>query len=234
MAQQTESTQYVIAPEAPKSLAVAGTDRRFPVARIFCVGRNYADHAIEMGHDPDREEPFFFMKPTSSLVTDGRFPYPSMTADVHHEVEMVVAIGKGGRDIAVADALDHIYGYGVGLDMTRRDLQAVAKKQGRPWETAKAFDASAPCSSLVAASAIGHPDKGAVTLAVDGDIRQQGNLDQMIWKTPEIISYLSGLFELLPGDLIMTGTPAGVAAVSRGQRMEATIEGIGSLTVDVI
>jgi fumarylpyruvate hydrolase len=234
MAEQTESTQYVIAPEAQKSLAVAGTNRRFPVGRIFCVGRNYADHAIEMGHDPDREEPFFFMKPTSSLVTDGRFPYPSMTVDVHHEVEMVVAIGKGGRDIAVADALDHVYGYGVGLDMTRRDLQAVAKKQGRPWETAKAFDASAPCSPLVAANTVGHPDKGAVTLAVDGDIRQQGNLDQMIWKTPEIISYLSGLFELLPGDLIMTGTPAGVAAVSRGQRMEAAIDGIGTLDVEVI
>jgi fumarylpyruvate hydrolase len=225
---------YVVTPPATVGVPVHGTGDLFPVRRIFCVGRNYADHAIEMGHDPDREEPFFFMKPTSALVTDGRFPNPSMTSDVHHEVEMVVAIGKGGRDIAVADALDHIYGYGVGLDMTRRDLQAVAKKQGRPWETAKAFDASAPCSPLVAASAIGHPDKGAVTLAVDGDIRQQGNLDQMIWKTPEIISYLSGLFELLPGDLIMTGTPAGVAAVSPGQRMEATIAGIGTLDVEVI
>ncbi len=221
---------YVIQPPAVVSLPVRGSDAQFPVHRIYCVGRNYAAHAIEMGHDPDREPPFFFQKNPDNLVTGGGdFPYPDKTSDVHHEIEMVVALHKGGRNIAVEEALDCVWGYGVGLDMTRRDLQGEMKKMGRPWEIGKAFEASAPCSELVPASEIGHPSEGAVWLKVNDEVRQEGDLNQLIWKVPEMISYLSGLFELAPGDLIMSGTPSGVGPVQRGDVLYGHVEGVGEL-----
>jgi fumarylpyruvate hydrolase len=226
-------SRYVIPPSPTVGIPVAGAEAVFPVRRVFCVGRNYAEHAREMGQDPDREEPFFFMKPADALVTDGRFPYPPGTVDVHHEIELVAALGQGGRDIAVERALDHVWGYGVGLDMTRRDLQAVAKKAGRPWDVAKAFDASGPLSPLVPASRIGHPSRGAIWLDVNGERRQTGDLGQLIWKVDETIAYLSGLFELAPGDLIFTGTPAGVGAVQGGDRLHGHIDGVGDLEVEV-
>jgi fumarylpyruvate hydrolase len=227
-------TGYVVQPAAVATLPVQGSDKVFPIHRIYCVGRNYAEHAIEMGHDPSKEPPFFFQKNPDNIVTDGKFPYPSATSDVHHEIEMVVALSKGGTDIPVEAALDHVFGYGVGLDMTRRDLQGEAKKLGRPWEVGKAFEASAPCGPLVPASEIGHPTSGAVTLKVNAEIRQQGDLNQLIWKVPEMISYLSGLFTLQPGDIIMTGTPAGVGAVVRGDVLEGFVEGIGKIEVVVV
>jgi fumarylpyruvate hydrolase len=225
---------HVIAPPAVPTLPVHGRDDRFPVRRVYCIGRNYAAHAVEMGHDPDREAPFFFQKNPDNLDPSGEFPYPAETSDVHHEVELVVALGRGGRDIPVARALDCVWGYGVGLDMTRRDLQAEAKKAGRPWEIAKAFERSAPVGPLRPAAEIGHPAAGAVTLAVNGALRQQGDLNQMIWKTPEMIAYLSRYFELAPGDVIMTGTPAGVGAVARGDVIEARVEGVDAIRVTVI
>ncbi len=228
------TASFVISPPQAASLPVRGTDARFPVHRIYCVGRNYAAHAVEMGHDPDKEPPFFFMKSPSNLLTDGAdMPWPPGTDDVHHEIELVVALGKGGRDIAVADAMDHVWGYAVGLDMTRRDLQAGLKKAGRPWEVAKAFEASAPCAEIVPAAQIGHPTQGAVRLMVNGTLRQEGDLDQMIWKIPEIIAYLSALFELRAGDLIMTGTPAGVGPVRPGDVMEGEVAGVGILRTKV-
>ena len=229
-----QPTDYVIAPAPPATLPVEGSDQRFPVHRVFCIGRNYAAHAVEMGHDPDREPPFFFFKSPSNLTSDGTFPYPTLTSDVHHEVELVVALSTGGRDIAADRALDHVWGYGVGLDMTRRDLQGEAKKMGRPWEVGKSFEKSGPCGPLAPASRIGHPDAGAVTLDVNGERRQTGDLNQMIWKAPEIISYLSGLFTLAPGDLIFSGTPAGVGAVARGDVMTAHAAGVGTLEVRVV
>lgn len=225
---------FVIAPNPIPTLPVEGSSELFPVNRIFCIGRNYAAHAVEMGHDPDKEPPFFFFKHGAAVITDGTFPYPTETSDVHHEVEMVVALSKGGTDIAVDDALDHVYGYGVGLDMTRRDLQGEAKKLGRPWEVAKSFEASAPCGPLVPASRIGHPDQGKVELSVNGETRQQGDLNQMLWKVPEMISVLSRYFTLQPGDVIMSGTPSGVGAVERGDTMVASIEGVGEITVKVV
>jgi fumarylpyruvate hydrolase len=225
---------YVVQPAPIATLPVQGSNTVFPVHRIYCVGRSYAEHAIEMGHDPSKEPPFFFQKNPDNLVTDGNFPYPSQTSDVHHEIEMVVALSKGGTDIPVEAALDHVFGYGVGLDMTRRDLQGEAKKLGRPWEVGKAFEASAPCGSLVPASEVGHPTSGAVTLKVNGEVRQRGDLNQLIWKVPEMISYLSSLFTLQPGDIIMTGTPAGVGAVVRGDVLEGVVEGIGKLEVVVV
>ncbi|TMQ22914.1 MAG: fumarylacetoacetate hydrolase family protein [Deltaproteobacteria bacterium] len=225
---------YVIpAPPIP-SLGVDGTEARFPVHRIYCVGRNYAEHAREMGHDPDREPPFFFLKPADAIVTDGRdFPYPPQTSDVHHEMELVVAIGKGGADIATASALDHVHGYAVGLDMTRRDLQAAAKKAARPWDAGKGFDHSAPCSRIAPAATIGHPTSGAIWLKVNGEIRQRGDISQLIWKVPEVIAHLSALFTLAPGDLIFTGTPAGVGAVQRGDTLEGGVDGVGTLQLHV-
>jgi fumarylpyruvate hydrolase len=225
---------YVIQPQPVATLPVKGSDKLFPIHRVYCVGRNYAEHAIEMGHDPSKEPPFFFQKNPDNIVTDGRFPYPDKTKDVHHEIEMIVALSKGGVNIPVESALDHVFGYGVGLDMTRRDLQGEAKKMGRPWEVGKAFEASAPCGPLVPASEIGHPDRGEVTLKVNGALRQKGDLNQLIWKVPEMISYLSGLFELQPGDIIMTGTPAGVGAVVRGDVMEGYVEGVGTIEVRVV
>jgi len=224
---------FVIEPPARAALPVEGGGR-FPVRRVWCIGRNYAAHAVEMGHDPDRDPPFFFAKSRETLDPSGAFPYPARSADVHHEVELAVALGKGGRDIAVADALACVWGYAVALDMTRRDLQAEAKRLARPWETAKAFDRSAPIGPLVPAARVGHPDRGAIALAVNGELRQEGDLAQMIWKVPEMIAFLSGFFELAPGDLILSGTPAGVGPVVRGDRMLARIAGLPDLEVRVV
>jgi fumarylpyruvate hydrolase len=226
---------YLFAPPPVPALPIKGSDKLFPVHRIYCVGRNYAEHAIEMGGDPSRETPFFFQKNPDTLVkNDGVFPYPDASNDVHHELEMVVALKSGGKNIAVDKALDHVFGYAVGLDMTRRDLQGEAKKLGRPWEVGKAFEAAAPCSELVAASEIGHPAKGAVTLQVNGTLKQQGDLNQLIWKVPEMIAYLSGLFELRAGDLIYSGTPAGVGAVKKGDKLLGAVEGVGELRITVV
>ncbi len=225
---------YVFAPPSPTALPIRGSDTLFPIRRVYCVGRNYAEHTTEMGHDPDKEPPFFFQKNPDNVVPGGRaFPYPSATSDVHHEIELVVALSKGGENIQAETALDHVFGYAVGLDMTRRDLQGEAKKMGRPWEVGKAFESSAPCGEIVPASAIGHPSAGAITLKVNGVMRQRGDLNQMIWKAPEAIAYLSGLFHLAPGDLIMTGTPAGVGAVKRGDVLEGHIDGVGDLSLTV-
>jgi fumarylpyruvate hydrolase len=224
-----------IFPLEQASLPIVGDDNCFPIHRIYCVGRNYAAHAIEMGHDPDREPPFFFQKnPDNVVLNNGDFPYPDQSSDVHHEIEMLVALKSGGKDIAVEDALNCVFGYGVGLDMTRRDLQGAQKKLGRPWEIGKAFEHSAPCSALVPAEKIGHPDAGAVWLKVNGEIRQEGDLNQLIWKVPEMISYLSSLFELQAGDVIMSGTPAGVAAIERGDTMHGYVEGVGEITTKVV
>jgi fumarylpyruvate hydrolase len=227
--------EYVIPAPPVTSLPVEGSHAQFAVHRIYCVGRNYAEHAREMGHDPDREPPFFFLKPTDAIVGDGTgFPYPAQTDDVHHEIELVVALGKGGRDIAVGSALAHVYGYAVGLDMTRRDLQAAAKKLGRPWDTGKAFDHSAPCGRIAPAASIGHPTTGAIWLKVNGELRQRGDLSQLIWKVPEVIAHLSALFTLAPGDLIYTGTPAGVGPVRRGDALEGSVDGVGTIRIEVV
>lgn len=227
-------TSFVIdVPKIP-ALPVAGTDALFPVRRVYCIGRNYAAHAVEMGHDPSKEPPFFFQKNPDNLDASGTFPYPGKTADVHHEVELAVVLKSGGSDITVADALSHVYGYAVALDMTRRDLQAVAKDMGRPWDTAKAFEHSAPIGPVVPASVCGHPQAGAITLSVNGTLRQSGDLNQMIWKIPEMIAYLSDYFTLAAGDVILTGTPSGVGPVVRGDRLEARVEGFAPLTVDVV
>ena len=224
--------QYVIDIGPRPSLPVAGRAERFPVGRIYCVGRNYADHAREMGHDPDREPPFFFMKAADSIVQDNAvLAYPVGSRDVHHEIELVVVIGKGGRNITVDKALEHVWGYGIGLDMTRRDIQGEAKKMGRPWEMGKSFDESAPVSALRAASEIGHPARGAITLRVNGVLRQQGDLAMQVWNVPEQIAYLSSLITLQPGDLIFSGTPAGVGPIQPGDKLEGHIDGVGDLTV---
>ena len=227
--------ETVITPPPRSMLPVAGSSAVFPVHRIYCVGRNYAAHTVEMGGDPDRDPPFFFQKnPDNLVVSGGDFPYPSRSQDVHHEVELVVALQRGGKEIALDDALDCVWGYAVGIDMTRRDLQAECKTLSRPWEVAKAFEASAPCGDLHPASETGHPARGAIRLAVNGETRQEGDLDQLIWKVPEIVAYLSGLFTLAPGDLIFTGTPAGVAAVSRGDALHGTVEGVGEIRTRVV
>lgn len=214
------------------TLPVVESNKAFPVGRIYCVGRNYAEHAREMGHDPDREPPFFFMKPADAIVQNGAtIPYPQATKDLHHEIELIVAIGKGGSNIPVDTALDHVFGYGVGLDMTRRDLQGAAKKMGRPWEMGKAFDDSAPCTALKTVAMVGHPAKGAIWLKVNGQIKQKGDLTELIWNIPETISYLSQLITLRPGDVIMSGTPAGVGPIQRGDKLEGHVDGVGELTI---
>lgn len=231
---QDTHARFVFAPAPVPALPIKGSDKLFPVHRIYCVGRNYAEHAIEMGHDPNREAPFFFQKNPDTLVPNGGvFPYPDASKDVHHELEMVVALQSGGKNIPVEKALDCVFGYAVGLDMTRRDLQGEAKKAGRPWEVGKAFEAAAPCSEIVPASAIGHPSKGGVWLKVNGAVKQKGDLDQLIWKVPEMIAYLSGLFELKAGDLIYSGTPAGVGPVQRGDVLEGGVDGVGELKITV-
>ena len=229
-----ENGRYIFAPQPLPALPIRGSDKLFPVHRIYCVGRNYAEHAIEMGHDPTREAPFFFQKNPDTLVpSGGTFPYPDASKDVHHELEMVVALKSGGKNIAPDHALSHVFGYAVGLDMTRRDLQGEAKKLGRPWEVGKAFESSAPCSEIAPATGIGHPAKGAVWLKINGHERQKGDLNQLIWKVPEMIAYLSGLFELRSGDLIFSGTPAGVGPVKRGDVLHGGVDGVGELKVTV-
>lgn len=226
-------------PAPAVAVPVAGTDLAFPVRRIYCVGRNYAAHAREMGFDPDREPPFFFCKPADAIVhvapgTIGAFPYPSETGNCHYEMELVAAIGKGGRDIALDAALDHVYGYALGLDMTRRDLQIRMREMGRPWDIGKAFDHSAPIGPIHRAVDVGHLADGAIWLTVNGEPKQKADLSQLIWSVAETVSYLSKFFELVPGDLIYTGTPEGVGAVARGDRIRGGIDGLGEFDVDVV
>ncbi len=202
--------------------------------RIFCVGRNYAAHAREMGKDPEREPPFFFGKPADAVVYSGTtIPYPTLTGNLHHEIELVVAIGRGGSNIPEAEALDHVWGYGVGIDFTRRDLQDTAKKMGRPWDWSKGFDQSAPCGPIMPVAQSGQPSSGRVWLAVNGEVRQEGNLDELIWSIPEVIAICSEAMELKAGDLIYTGTPAGVGAVDAGDRITGGVEGIGEIEITI-
>jgi fumarylpyruvate hydrolase len=225
---------FVFPPPATPSVEVKGRAERFPVHRIYCVGRNYAAHAREMGANPEREPPFFFSKPADALVPNHAIiPYPPRTRNLHHEIELVVAIGKGGKNIAPDAALEHVYGYAVGNDLTRRDLQFEARDKGRPWDTGKAFDRAAPITAIHPASESGHPAKGRIWLNVNGEMRQQGDLTELIWSVPEIIAELSTLFELAPGDLIYTGTPAGVGAVKPGDRLEGGVEGLDTLVTTI-
>ncbi len=225
---------FVFTPSALPSVAIQDTAARFPVHRIYCVGRNYAEHAREMGSDPSREPPFFFSKPADAVVPNyTAVPYPSRTQNFHHEVELVVAVGKCGRNIAIANALDHVFGYGVGNDLTRRDLQKQAKDAGKPWDISKGFDRSAPIAAIRPVTAGGHVSHAAIWLKVNDELRQQANIADMIWSVPEIIAELSTLFELQPGDLIFTGTPAGVSALKVGDRVEAGIEGLESLSTTI-
>jgi fumarylpyruvate hydrolase len=214
---------------------VIGTDARFPVHRVYCVGRNYAAHAREMGMDPEREPPFFFSKPADAVVANGTpVPYPPRTANLHHEIELVVAIGTGGRDIPLASALAHVFGYAVGNDLTRRDLQFAAREQGRPWDVSKGFDCSAPVSAIRPVAASGHVEGGAIWLEVNGETRQRANLSEMIWSVPEIVAELSTYFELRPGDLIFTGTPEGVGPVRRGDSLVGGIDGLETLRTTIV
>ena len=217
------------------AVPVAGTGQAFPVHRIYCVGRNYAAHAREMGHDPQRTAPVFFMKPADAIVhTGATVAYPSRTGNLHHEVELVVAIGEPGRDIAAADALDHVFGYAVGIDLTRRDLQLAAKESGGTWDTAKGFDQSAPVSTLHRADDIGHPQAGRIWLSVNEEIRQNANLNELVWSVPEAIAELSTFFALLPGDLIFTGTPAGVGPLEVGDKVTGGIDGIDEIAITIV
>ena len=225
---------WVVEPPTPPSLPVVGTENRFVVGNIFCVGRNYADHAVEMGGDPDREPPFFFIKPNFALLESGRdMTYPDHSIDVHHEVEMVVALGQGGRHVPVEGAMQLVYGYAVGLDMTRRDLQAEAKDKSRPWEAGKSFVHAAPCSAITPISRTGIINTGAISLTINGEVRQSGDVNQMIWKVPEVISRLSELFLLQAGDLIFTGTPAGVGSIKVGDKLRAEIFGLSGLAFKI-
>ena len=228
---------YTHTPADLVTVPVVASSDLFPVHRIYCVGRNYVEHAKEMGFT-GREPPFFFMKPADALVvvpegSTGVMPYPARTSDLHHEIELVAAIGKGGRNIAAADAHAHVWGYAIGLDMTRRDLQGEAKKQGRPWEVGKAFDHSGPIGPIHPASATGHYVKGAISLEVNGATRQSSDISLLIWSVAETIEHLSSLFELMPGDLIFTGTPEGVAAVGRGDLLVGRVAGLGELRVKI-
>ncbi len=228
--------EYAVPVPPLHTLAVAGRDERFPVNRVFCVGRNYAAHAREMGKDPDREPPFFFMKPANAVFDATRVPtvpYPPKTANYHHEIELIVAIGEGGRDIAVADALKHVYGYAVGLDMTRRDLQLEARDKGRPWEFGKSFARSAPIGALHRVAEVGHPGHAAITLTVNDKPRQSSDIAKLIWSVSECIAYLSEYEPLEPGDIIMTGTPEGVNAVVPGDVMQGAIAGLGEIRITV-
>jgi len=227
---------YAVSPPELHTLAIAGRSERFPVNRIFCVGRNYAAHAREMGKDPQREAPFFFMKPASATVDAAQpatIPYPQKTANFHHEIELVLAIGSGGADIEVASALEHVYGYGVGLDMTRRDLQLEARDKGRPWEFGKSFAYSAPIGEIHRARDVGHPGEARITLSVNGQPRQSSDISKLIWSVSECVAYLSQYEALEAGDLIMTGTPEGVGAVVRGDVLCGAIAGLGEITVTV-
>ena len=230
--------QFVVQAQIPASVPVLGRTEVFPVHRIYCVGRNYVEHAKEMGHS-GREAPFFFMKPADAVLpvphgAVGALPYPSMTCDLQHEIELVVAIGVGGSAIATDDAMRHVWGYAVGLDMTRRDLQGEAKQQGRPWDTGKGFDFAAPIGPITPAAQAGAIGHAGITLAVNGELRQHSTTDELIWSVAEIIEHLSRYFALLPGDLIFTGTPAGVAAVKQGDLLEGTIDGLAALRVKIV
>lgn len=225
---------YLIDPPLVSALPVKGGGL-FPIRRIFCVGRNYAEHTREMGGDPSREDPFFFSKPRDAVVSGAAdMPYPPATSDLHHEMELVVAIGKGGVNIADDDALAHVFGYAAGLDMTRRDLQGAAKKAGRPWDMGKGFDHSAPIGEIAPAASTGHPAQGLIELRVNGQVRQSSDIAKMIWNIPETIAFLSRLVELKPGDLIMTGTPEGVAACVKGDVLEGQIAGVGSVKTRLV
>ncbi len=227
--------EYIFSPPPQVSIPVVGLAARFPVHRVYCVGRNYADHVAEMGGDPKSEPPVFFSKPASALVTDGDpVRYPQATTDLHHEVELVVALADGGRDLSMAEAAACIFGYGVGIDFTRRDLQAIAKKHGRPWDTAKGFDQSAPLSALTPRTDFAPSTDTVISLSVNGEVRQSATLGQMIWHVAEIIQQLSMLFELKAGDIIYTGTPAGVAAVVKGDKLCAEISGLSILDFEII
>ena len=229
-----DKISYVFPPAPTPSVAVTDASEMFPVRRIFCVGRNYADHAREMGSDPDREPPFFFTKPADAVVADGsEIPYPPETRNYHYEVELVVAIGRDGFRVAPEQALEMVYGYAVGLDMTRRDLQNRAKETGRPWDWGKAFDQSAPCGAIQTVSRAGHPTTGAITLLVNGVLRQSGDIGDLIWSVADVISIISQSMALKPGDLIYTGTPAGVGPVAAGDRLVGAIAGVGSLSVSI-
>lgn len=225
---------YVFPPPETPALPVSGSAQWFPVHRIYCVGKNYAEHAREMGSDPAREAPCFFSKPADALVCGpGEIPYPPATQDLHHEVELVVALGGGGREVAPERAMELVFGYAVGLDLTRRDLQAAAKKRGQPWDTAKGFDRSAPVSPLVPAAAVAQPGRGRIWLEVNGQTRQDADLADMTWSIAEIISHLSLLFELRPGDLVFTGTPAGVGPLHPGDRLRGGVAGIAELALRI-
>ena len=225
---------YLFPVPAVPSLTVRGVNLQFPVRRIYCVGRNYAEHAKEMGFEPDREAPFFFAKPADAVVPDGAtIPYALATGNLHHEMELVVAIGKPGVNIPRERALDHVYGYAAGLDMTRRDLQLAARDKGRPWDVGKGFDQSAPIGALRRVTEIGHPTRGSIQLEVNGELRQQADLSQLIWSVAELVAELSKLFVLVPGDVLFTGTPAGVGPVKPGDRLRGSIEGVGELTVSI-
>jgi len=227
-------TLFAIQAPPVVALPITGTDEKFPVRRVYCIGRNYAAHAIEMGHDPDREPPFFFQKNADNLDTSGEFPYPSKTSDVHYEIEMAVMLKSGGVNIAIEDALTHVFGYALSLDMTRRDLQGEQKKAGRPWEIGKAFERSAPVGIIHTVDQVGHPDQGRVELKVNGVVKQEGDLNQMIWKVPEMISYLSDYYELAAGDVILSGTPSGVGPIVKGDSMDVSVEGLGSMRIPVV
>jgi fumarylpyruvate hydrolase len=231
--EQTMNLEF--APPMAPTVEVAGSDGRFPVHRIYCVGRNYAAHAREMGMDPDREPPFFFSKPADAVVANGTaVPYPPRTANLHHEIELVIAIGEGGRDIPVENALAHVFGYAVGNDLTRRDLQFAAREKGQPWDVSKGFDHSAPISAIRRVADAGHPERGAIWIEVNGERRQSADLSEMIWTVPEIIAELSTLFELRPGDLIFTGTPAGVGPVVPGDSLVGGIDGLDTLRTTIV
>jgi len=232
------ASEYVFAPPATVSLPVVGQAARFPVHRIYCVGRNYEEHAKEMGFT-GREPPFFFMKPADAVVvveagTTGTMAYPALTKNLHHEIELVAAIGTGGKSIKAADAMKHIFGYAVGLDMTRRDLQGDMKKQGRPWDIGKSFEQSAPTGPIVPAAQAGDIEHAEISLQVNGQDRQRSNVSKLIWNMAETIEHLSAAWELQPGDLIFTGTPEGVAAVVAGDTLVGQVAGLPSLTVKVV
>ncbi len=225
---------YVFPVPAVPSVPVSGTDLAFPVHRIYCVGRNYAEHAREMGFEPDREAPFFFSKPADAIVQNGAtIPYPPATENFHHEIELVVAIGKGGSAITVEGALEYVYGYAAGIDLTRRDLQLSARDKGRPWDAGKAFDLSAPISHIHRAADIGHPSHGTIWIEVNGVPRQKADLTQLLWSVPEIISHLSRLYTLQPGDLIYTGTPAGVGPVKPGDSLRGGVDGVDEIRLEI-
>lgn len=230
--------QYIFEPQARPSVAIADHSARFPVHRIYCVGRNYAAHAREMGGDPEREPPFFFTKPADAVVDAGAdagatIPYPPDTADLHHEIELVVAIDRGGTDISPGSALEHVFGYAPGIDLTRRDRQAQARAKGLPWDWSKGFDRSAPLAPLQRVAAVGHPTRGRIWLEVENELRQEGDLADLIWSVPEIIAIVSRSMALQPGDLIFTGTPAGVGPILPGQRVRGGIEGLGEIALTV-